>query len=108
MPEPRAITMAAFMASLTLAALAFWLVSHSRHGRALRSWAAGSVLASGGALLNVSQGLVGAELALLVGNPAMVAGLGLLIDGTHRLAGKPPRQVWWLSLIHISEPTRPY
>ena len=88
--------MAAFMASLTLAALAFWLVSHSRHGRALRSWAAGSVLASGGALLNVSQGLVGAELALLVGNPAMVAGLGLLIDGTHRLAGKPPRQVWWL------------
>lgn len=96
MPEPRAITMAAFMAALTLAALAGWLASHSLYAGALRKWAVGSVLATGGALLNVSQGLVPAELSLVVGNPLMVVGVGLLIDGSHRLAGKPARPLWWL------------
>ena len=96
LPEPRAITMAAFMAALTLAALAGWLASHSHHAVALRKWALGSVLATGGALLNVSQGLVSAELSLVVGNPLMVVGVGLLIDGNHRLAGKPARRLFWL------------
>lgn len=84
------------MASLTLAALAGWLASRSRYADALRWWAAGAVLASGGALLNVSQGLLPAELSLMLGNPLMALGLGLLIDGTHRLAGRPPRPLWWL------------
>jgi diguanylate cyclase (GGDEF)-like protein len=88
--------MAAFMASLTLAALAGWLAPRSRYALALRWWAAGAVLASGGALLNVSQGLLPAELSLMLGNPLMALGLGLLIDGTHRLAGRPPRPLWWL------------
>ncbi len=96
MPEPRAITMAAFMAALTLAGLAGWLASQSRYAGPLRWWAAGAVLASGGALLNVSQGLVPAELSLVVGNPLMVLGLGLLVDGTHRLAGRPIRPWCWL------------
>lgn len=96
MPEPRAITMAAFMAALTLAALAGWLASHSRYAGALRRWAVGSVLTTGGALLNVSQGLVPPELSLVVGNPLMVVGVGLLVDGSHRLAGNPARPLWWL------------
>ena len=95
MPEPRAITMAAFMASLTLAALAGWLASRSRYAPALRWWAAGSVCASAAALLNVSQGLVASHWALVVGNPLMAVGVGLLIDGTHRLAGRPSQRWWW-------------
>lgn len=96
MPEPRAITMAAFMAALTLAALAGWLASHSHYAGALRRWAVGSALATGGALLNVSQGLVPPELSLVLGNPLMVVGVGFLIDGSHRLAGKSARPLWWL------------
>lgn len=95
MPEPRAITMAALMAALTLAALAAWLASRSHHAGALRRWAVGAVLATGGALLNVSQGLVPPELSLVIGNPLMVVGVGLLIDGSLRLAGKPARPLWW-------------
>jgi diguanylate cyclase (GGDEF)-like protein len=87
--------MAAFMASLTLAALAGWLAPRSRYALALRWWAAGSVCASGAALLNVSQGLVAPQWALVVGNPLMAVGVGLLIDGTHRLTGHPPRRWWW-------------
>ncbi len=88
--------MAAFLASLTLAALAGWLAQRSRHGDALRWWALGSVLATGGALLNVSQGLLPATVALAIGNPLMAWGVGLLIDGTHRLTGRPPRPLLWL------------
>lgn len=88
--------MAAFLASLTLAALAVWLAQRSRHGDALRWWALGSVLATGGALLNVSQGLLPATVALAIGNPLMAWGVGLLIDGTHRLTGRPPRPLLWL------------
>jgi hypothetical protein len=87
--------MAAFMASLTLAALAGWLASRSRYAPALRWWAAGSVCASAAALLNVSQGLVASHWALVVGNPLMAVGVGLLIDGTHRLAGRPSQRWWW-------------
>ena len=83
------------MASLTLAALAGWLASRSRYAPALRWWAAGSVCASAAALLNVSQGLVASHWALVVGNPLMAVGVGLLIDGTHRLAGRPSQRWWW-------------
>lgn len=84
------------MASLTLAALACWLAPRSRYVQALYWWAAGAVLASGGALLNVSQDVLPTVLALVVGNPLMALGVGLLIDGTHRLAGSAPRPLQWL------------
>lgn len=95
MPEPRAITVAAFIASWTLAFTLWRLTSATRDAAAVRAWAGGSALAALGALLNVAQGDLSVWVAMVLGNPLMIAGVGLLASGARRVRGQPARHQLW-------------
>lgn len=94
MPEPRAIAVAAFIVSLALAALLWWLSVGSRRKDALQRWAMGSAMAGTGALLNVAQGDLHPVLTMPVGNSLMLAGLGCQVDGVRLLGGQRRRWSW--------------
>lgn len=95
MPDPRAITVAAFIASWTLAYTLWRLTSASRDAAAVREWARGSALAALGALLNVAQGDLPLWIAIVIGNPLMIAGVGLLVTGVRRVNRQPPLHIIW-------------
>lgn len=95
MPEPRAITVAACIASWTLAYTLWRLTSATRDAVAVREWARGSALAALGALLNVAQGDLSIWISMVVGNPLMVAGVGLLATGARRVRGQAARHILW-------------
>lgn len=96
MPEPRAITVAAFIATWTLAYTLWRLTPASRDALAVRAWAMGSALAALGALLNVAQGDLSAWIALVLGNPLMIVGVGLINGGVRRVRAQPPKDALWL------------
>ena len=95
MPEPRAITVAAFIASWTLAYTLWRLTSATRDAAAVRDWAWGSALAALGALLNVAQSDLSPWIAMVVANPLMIAGVGLLATGVRRVRRQPPCHALW-------------
>lgn len=91
MPEPRAIVAAVLMAAFALSATLWTLARNSRDAVVVREWAAGTLAAAAGALLNVAQEELPAWLAVTLAAPMMLQGIALMVLGVRRLRGLPPR-----------------
>lgn len=98
MPEPRAIAVAGFIASLAIALLLAWLGWRRQRTRALQWWAAGSVMGGLGVLLNVAQAELPTLLALYLGNALMLAGVASLGTGARVLGGRDPGWIGFAAL----------
>ncbi|MBP8019123.1 MAG: GGDEF domain-containing protein [Hylemonella sp.] len=86
-PEPRAIVLAATIASLALAVMLWNIAAGAHHARSARHWATGSALLSAGAMTNIMQNEIHFVVAIVLAIPAMVAGFSFLVLGVRRARG---------------------
>ena len=94
LPEPRAISVAAFIASLALAIMLWHVSRPARHARAAAEWAWGSILLTAGALVNVAQNDLPPLFSQILATPAMMAGVAMIILGIRRVQAQPRNPVW--------------